>query len=59
MPCVIRKYQKEGPTIQPVIRIGQEEYNAICNIAQDTNRSILNVATQLLRYALENCEVEE
>ena len=41
------------------IRVGAEQYQSILNLCDETGRSITDVATRLLEFALTNVEVTD
>lgn len=46
-----------GSNGKPVVRITQEAYNAIADLAADTGRSLFDITSRLLGYALSEVEI--
>lgn len=46
-----------GSNGKPVVRITREAYNAIADLAADTGRSLFDITSRLLSYALSEVEI--
>lgn len=55
--CIIPRKTRQQPSSSCIIRIDSEMYQAIVDIANTTGRSISDVASRMLTYALENVEI--
>lgn len=61
MPCKIPKQHRRPAQITGtcIIRVNAEQYQSILDISDETGRSIRDVSTRLIEYALEHVEITE
>lgn len=61
MPCKIPKQRRQPVQVTGtcIIRVNAEQYQSILDISDETSRSIRDVSTRLIEYALERVEITE
>lgn len=54
-----RRHNKACDERQTVIRIGKEQYNKVIEVADETGRSIQDVASRMTDFAFEHIRYED
>lgn len=52
-----RKYIQKSRVDSQVIRVSPQTYKVLCDLSEETDRSIMSIADRAIAYAIENLEL--